>query len=875
MAREPLCTLAFQPFATTPACVQPGALVHPMPNLLATRRLSRHLVARAASGSALLLAALALLGSVTRIDWLVSLFIRQDMAIASTSLSCILLVACGISLKLQHRRGLATLAFAIALLTCVADLIERGLGLAAPAGALPAQLASTPFMLMPARMSLNLCVGVALLSMSGLLQCWLPGRQTAHISRLCAMAAATLGVFGVFGNALALDFLYHSLGLRQIAVFPGMLLLLLSLAIETSGVPVRKRYLADDFRLNQVTRTVVVVVAAVTGLASFAVTQRRLDTTLGQELNQRLSERAGFLATSLYDFRQRAELTTSASFVAQQVSQAASTSDAASKSALYTYIHELIPAGFSAIAYTDVNGALLVSLGQFHSQTGRSGVDLVPVSLTSSNDQLGWDSGYYLFSKRELHLNGQLVGYALSEQPVPSITRLTALADAMSSSTEVSLCSVASAHVICFPTSQHNRPFQLNPETDRVEAALIPRSRIEPNGMTRSVGRNGEPLLAAFRPVAGTSFVMIMTSDLSDVYAPVRIAFQHVLPLILLLAAVGILVVRWFVRPLVKQLLAMQRAAQESEKRFRAAAEGSLDALYLLEAVRDASNEVRDFRFTYANSHGERLLQVSGQALHYLSLSEAVPNLRKSGWFTRYLRVLESGQPITGNVVVHLPGMTGSWLHQHVAPLGDGIAVTVRDISAQKATEEKLRHAAQTDSLTGLPNRALLIDRIERALLRAVRQPNAIALLYVDLDGFKGINDHYGHAAGDAVLVEFARRLVKAVRAEDTVARLGGDEFCVLVENLSGRAEAFRIADALLLSARVPITTPNQTLRITASIGVAFGQNGEHSASQFLARADSALYQVKRRGRNGYLGEEAPEAPLPVAAPGPMERGAS
>jgi len=325
--------------------------------------------------------------------------------------------------------------------------------------------------------------------------------------------------------------------------------------------------------------------------------------------------------------------------------------------------------------------------------------------------------------------------------------------------------------------------------------------------------------------------------------------------------------VQWFIRPLVRQLLAARRAAEQSERRFRAAAEGSLDALFLLEAVRDHYQEVRDFRISYANGHAESLLGMTAEAMSTILLSDALPLMRKSGWFTRYLRVLETGRSITGNVMVRLPGMSGSWIHQHVTPLGDGLAVTVRDISAERATEEKLRHAAQTDSLTGLPNRALLLDRVERSLLRAVRQPNAIALLYLDLDGFKTINDHYGHAAGDAVLVEFARRLVKAVRAEDTVARLGGDEFCVLVENLSGRAEAFRIADALLLSARVPISTPDQTLRITTSIGIAFGRSGEDSAARFLARADSALYQVKRRGRNGYFGEEAPESPIATLLP--------
>jgi diguanylate cyclase (GGDEF)-like protein len=156
-----------------------------------------------------------------------------------------------------------------------------------------------------------------------------------------------------------------------------------------------------------------------------------------------------------------------------------------------------------------------------------------------------------------------------------------------------------------------------------------------------------------------------------------------------------------------------------------------------------------------------------------------------------------------------------------------------------------------------VPNRALLLDRTERAILRSRRHGGSIALFYMDIDHFKRVNDRHGHATGDAVLREFSARLSKTVRAEDTVARLGGDEFCVLLEGFGSRVEALRIADSILSAARVPMSLDGSMVHVTTSIGIAFFRPSDASAKHLLGRADEALYEVKRRGRDGYFAAES------------------
>jgi diguanylate cyclase (GGDEF)-like protein/PAS domain S-box-containing protein len=173
------------------------------------------------------------------------------------------------------------------------------------------------------------------------------------------------------------------------------------------------------------------------------------------------------------------------------------------------------------------------------------------------------------------------------------------------------------------------------------------------------------------------------------------------------------------------------------------------------------------------------------------------------------------------------------------------VAHTLASALARQRTEQRMRHEALHDPLTGLANRTLLRDRLEHAIARSERERGATAVLFIDLDNFKAVNDSYGHAAGDAVLVESARRLHAAVRPGDTVARIGGDEFIALCEHVNADS-ALAVARRLQEALRPSFTAGGVEHQLSASIGVALG-DGE--PDRLLGDADAASYRAKAAGR--------------------------
>jgi diguanylate cyclase (GGDEF)-like protein/PAS domain S-box-containing protein len=193
----------------------------------------------------------------------------------------------------------------------------------------------------------------------------------------------------------------------------------------------------------------------------------------------------------------------------------------------------------------------------------------------------------------------------------------------------------------------------------------------------------------------------------------------------------------------------------------------------------------------------------------------------------------------------------------------DGGALTftgiVRDITDRKREAEEIRYQALHDPLTGLPNRRLLIERLEEAVKRARRRGTLIALMFVDLDKFKSINDRLGHAAGDTVLIEIAARLKANVRASDTVARVGGDEFVVILEELRVATKAAPVAANILELLETPIRAAGEDCVVGASIGIGVFPEHARDVAGLLECADSAMYGVKESGRHDFrfYGEEA------------------
>lgn len=186
---------------------------------------------------------------------------------------------------------------------------------------------------------------------------------------------------------------------------------------------------------------------------------------------------------------------------------------------------------------------------------------------------------------------------------------------------------------------------------------------------------------------------------------------------------------------------------------------------------------------------------------------------------------------------------------------GEVLQVVFRDISERKRAQEEAIYLAYYDALTGLPNRRLFLDRLEQSFENSRRRTHKLALLFIDLDRFKNINDSRGHAAGDELLQLFSARLQGLIRSQDTLARLGGDEFVVLMEDLDGNIDratehAKQLADKLLQSLEFPIPLESGDCHITASIGVMVFPLGSESSESALQKADMAMYLAKQEGRN-------------------------
>jgi len=181
----------------------------------------------------------------------------------------------------------------------------------------------------------------------------------------------------------------------------------------------------------------------------------------------------------------------------------------------------------------------------------------------------------------------------------------------------------------------------------------------------------------------------------------------------------------------------------------------------------------------------------------------------------------------------------------------------IQDISERKnmeialrATEKKIRDMAFTDSVTGLANRNLFTDRLDQSILESKRYHNEFALLFIDLDKFKDVNDNYGHLVGDKLLAMAAERISTSFRESDVVARFGGDEFLVIVKNTTDSQEVSFIASNLLAKLAVPFYVDNQEIRVTGSIGITLCPKHGISSTQLIQNADKAMYQAKEAGKN-------------------------
>ncbi|WP_188738209.1 EAL domain-containing protein [Shewanella inventionis] len=295
--------------------------------------------------------------------------------------------------------------------------------------------------------------------------------------------------------------------------------------------------------------------------------------------------------------------------------------------------------------------------------------------------------------------------------------------------------------------------------------------------------------------------------------------------------------------------LSAQKQAEEQALTLSQAIEQSPISMILT----DTDSKIEYVNAAFERTSGYSAAEVIGQPTSMLK-----SGLTPKSLYTELWQAIADGNAWQGELQNRKKNGDIFWEHAHIAPIFDNAGVTKhylalkQDVTQYKQQEEKILHQAHYDSLTGLPNRLLSLDRLAHMLKQAKQANNQIAVLFLDLDDFKKVNDTLGHSVGDELLIQAATRLQNTVRSDDVVGRLGGDEFIILLSDIHQQADIEIAADKLLQQFYTPFKLGSRELVSTISIGIARYPNSSVDAKELLRQADAAMYHSKEQGRNTY-----------------------
>ena len=443
-------------------------------------------------------------------------------------------------------------------------------------------------------------------------------------------------------------------------------------------------------------------------------------------------------------------------------------------------------------------------------------------------------------------VDGAHLGEIRAQHRLADLAGITTDITELGATGEFALCGLRADKLHCAPTRFQPKAFDL-PLVIQGKRLPMSFAMAGETGVLKLTDYRGKRVLAAYAPLGVSGAALVLKHDLSELYAPIRKRVGFLIAALLLVTLVGGWALRWRVRPLVRRLVL-------GEHRLRAALEGSQLTVWDWDL---RTNRVH-LSEQWSVLLGGRMLPTDTSILDLAALVHPDDAAAVGEMVGAMLKGTISHYAIEHRVRM----CSGEWKWirsrgQVAERARDGKALraigTNVDIDERKAQEIQLTHRADHDVLTGLPNRGMFNDRLEQALLRTHRAKTLMAVMYLDVDKFKAVNDTLGHAAGDAVLKEFARRLTAAVRATDTVARFGGDEFAAILENLGGRGNGMRIADEIVTAMRADFALGSGTASISASLGIAFHEGtAEIESADLLKAADRALYEAKGAGRDRF-----------------------
>jgi diguanylate cyclase (GGDEF)-like protein/PAS domain S-box-containing protein len=460
---------------------------------------------------------------------------------------------------------------------------------------------------------------------------------------------------------------------------------------------------------------------------------------------------------------------------------------------------------------------------------------------------LAWQDRFVVSGRYVLADERGPVGTSVVETLVPALDSLSQDNVRLGTTGEVGLCARIGERLGCFPQRRNPRVY-FTPLSIGGSPFPMARAVAAESGVLVAEDYRRHYAMAAYGPVGPYGLGMVVKIDTAEVYGPLRERLRIILAMLFALVAAGTWLLRAAVRPLAERLAHSENVAREQYRALEATMMNVADGMMLMD---------RDGTIRLWNRSAEKLFGYSASEVIGGNVSMLVPeSLREKNIAAtrRFLATGESGVLGQPNVSYPARRKDGSLFELEFTLTevphdgGARLVAVFRDISERKRAEERLTQLALFDDLTGLANRVSFNRRLQDAIARRRRSEDLLAVLYLDLDKLKPVNDTLGHDAGDALLVAFAKRLTAAVRETDLVARLGGDEFGIVMEGLKAPENATSVVNKIFLSLRDPVEIGGNRLVASTSIGIALYRSGD-TRETLMKRADSALYEAKGAGR--------------------------
>jgi len=700
----------------------------------------------------------------------------------------------------------------------------------------------------PGRLSPNACVGFLLAGIGFAI-----GRHSSrHRSRWLlplSLGVAAIGLAGLVGHFLNLEPLFRLAQANRLVPPTALALVMAGLALwlireELTRSQSRSIEMIEH-RIARRTVAVVTLVALGGGITGFAVIRNSFERFMMDSMRLSATTNAAALANALEAALWYPKTAATRLSVRNALRRLRDTpGDEEARELLREVGENLLSAGLLSARFYDTRGE----------EVAAAGASMTAAAITSDalagegTSRLVWSGGYVLQAENPVTDGSHVIGTVRTEQRLHLVDQLLRDIRMANDSSDALLCSRAAGQAACAPTRLYAAPFTIPMYGPDGKPSLpINRALLGEAGVGIVRDLRGVPVVAAYTPIKDYGLGLVVKTDVDTLYEPLKNRAEILLLALAGLVVLGTYAVRSQVRPLLASVGHEQRRSATSERRVRAIT----DNLPVLIAYIDNRERLQFANETMRTWMGLDPAEVVGRPLREV-IGDTLYEQREP-----YLRRALQGERVEFELVSRAQEVDRHLQNIYIPEIEAdgsvaGLYTLSTDVTAMKLVEQHLEEQARVDSLTGLPNRRRFEEKLLEAMARSRRLKRPMALLFLDLDHFKEINDTHGHGVGDAVLREFAARLTASVRVTDTVARLAGDEFVIILEVLNHREEAMMIAAKIVERMRDPVACAGQTLRLSTSVGIALFDGATQSAEALVAAADAALYEAKRAGRNTY-----------------------